>query len=40
VIDGIQVGIVSFGRPCARGIPDVYTRVTSFIDWITANLKK
>ncbi|OWR49200.1 putative serine-type enodpeptidase [Danaus plexippus plexippus] len=28
------VGIVSWGVPCARGYPDVYTRVYSFKDWI------
>ncbi|XP_014215790.1 chymotrypsin-2-like [Copidosoma floridanum] len=34
VVDGQQIGIVSFGVPCAMGYPDVYTRVSSFIDWI------
>ena len=30
-----QVGIVSFGssKGCATGIPDVYTRVSTYIDW-------
>nr|XP_012225381.1 PREDICTED: chymotrypsin-1-like [Linepithema humile] len=34
-----QIGIVSWGRPCAVGYPDVYTRVTSFVPWINTNLK-
>ncbi|XP_012261245.2 chymotrypsin-1-like [Athalia rosae] len=28
------VGIVSWGNPCARGVPDVYTRVYSYLIWI------
>ncbi|GBP77386.1 Chymotrypsin-1 [Eumeta japonica] len=28
------VGIVSWGMPCARGYPDVYTRVFAFKTWI------
>ncbi|CAB3257314.1 unnamed protein product [Arctia plantaginis] len=28
------VGIVSWGMPCARGYPDVYSRVYSFKNWI------
>ncbi|XP_025987097.2 chymotrypsin-1-like [Solenopsis invicta] len=40
VANGAQIGIVSFGNPCALGYPDVYTRVSSFVPWINANLKK
>ncbi|KAK5643948.1 hypothetical protein RI129_007793 [Pyrocoelia pectoralis] len=32
-----QIGIVSFGRPCVQGYPDIYTRVSSFKDWIAQN---
>jgi len=28
------VGIVSFGQYCGVGIPSVYTRISSYIDWI------
>lgn len=31
------VGLVSWGIPCGRGYPDVYTSVYSFLDWINAN---
>ena len=34
VSNGVQIGIASFGRPCAGGYPDVYTRVSSFDFWI------
>ncbi|GAB1867486.1 Chymotrypsin-1 [Camponotus japonicus] len=34
VAKGVQIGIVSFGVPCARGAPDVYTRVSSFTEWL------
>ncbi|CAK9804052.1 unnamed protein product [Anthophora quadrimaculata] len=34
VVGNLQVGIVSFGQPCAVGKPDVYTRVSSFVSWI------
>lgn len=30
----VQLGIISFGYGCARGVPGVYTRVSAFIDWI------
>ncbi|KAK5649684.1 hypothetical protein RI129_000713 [Pyrocoelia pectoralis] len=32
-----QIGIVSFGHPCAIGYPDVYTRVSAYKDWIEQN---
>ncbi|XP_017772357.1 PREDICTED: chymotrypsin-1 [Nicrophorus vespilloides] len=35
--NGNQIGIVSWGTPCARGFPDVFTRVFSFLDWIAQN---
>lgn len=34
VYNGKQVGIVSFGQPCAQGVPDVFTRASAFQDWI------
>ncbi|XP_011873944.1 PREDICTED: chymotrypsin-1-like [Vollenhovia emeryi] len=39
VANGTQIGIVSFGNPCALGYPDVYTRVSSFRTWIITNMK-
>ncbi|XP_060810685.1 chymotrypsin-2 [Amyelois transitella] len=32
------VGVVSWGMPCARGYPDVYSRVYFFRDWILDNI--
>ncbi|XP_011867927.1 PREDICTED: chymotrypsin-1-like [Vollenhovia emeryi] len=32
--DNTIVGLVSGGRPCALGYPDVYTNVYSYISWI------
>ncbi|XP_014369518.2 chymotrypsin-2 [Papilio machaon] len=40
VSDGEVVGIVSWGMPCARGYPDVYTRVYSFKNWIAAKISE
>lgn len=28
------IGISSWGLPCARGVPDGFTRVSEFADWI------
>ena len=34
------VGIVSFGtKKCGKGLPGVYTNVTTYIPWILENLK-
>ncbi|KYQ57313.1 Chymotrypsin-2 [Trachymyrmex zeteki] len=34
VANGIQIGLSVYVRPCARGFPDVYTRVFSFTNWL------
>jgi len=38
--DGMQIGIVSFGRPCAKGYPDVFTRVWTFLEWINETIEQ
>ncbi|XP_046972819.1 chymotrypsin-1-like [Vanessa cardui] len=38
VREGRQVGVVSWGIPCARGKPDVYTKVEAFMSWIEKTL--
>lgn len=38
VVDGVQVGVVSFGVIfCLPGYPSGFARVTSFLEWIEAN---
>ncbi|XP_053608973.1 chymotrypsin-1-like [Plodia interpunctella] len=34
---GGQIGIVSWGIPCARGAPDMFVRVSAYQTWILAN---
>jgi secreted trypsin-like serine protease len=34
---GQLIGAVSFGSPCARGMPDVYARVSTFRTWLINN---
>lgn len=34
IMDGKLIGVVSWGEPCAKGYPDVFTRVSAFSDWI------
>ncbi|XP_043466080.1 chymotrypsin-2-like isoform X2 [Leptopilina heterotoma] len=36
--NGTQIGIVSYGKPCAKGYPDVYTKVYAHLDWIQKNI--
>lgn len=40
VADGKLIGIVSWGNPCANDSPDVFTRVSSYVDWVNANINK
>lgn len=37
VVQNVLVGVVSWGRPCGIGFPDVFTRVSSFASWIQSN---
>ncbi|XP_071626254.1 chymotrypsin-2-like [Temnothorax longispinosus] len=36
--DRTIIGLVSGGRPCARGYPDVYTNVYSYLSWIEGKM--
>ncbi|CAH0625227.1 unnamed protein product [Chrysodeixis includens] len=38
VATGEQIGLVSWGFPCATGDPDIFVRVSAFKDFLTANL--
>ncbi|XP_011506550.1 PREDICTED: chymotrypsin-2-like [Ceratosolen solmsi marchali] len=40
VADQVQIGVVSWGTPCAKGKPDVFTRVFSYADWIRGHCDK
>ncbi|KAK2586780.1 hypothetical protein KPH14_011807 [Odynerus spinipes] len=35
-----QIGVVSWGIPCARNYPDVFTRVYNYLDWIKTHIKE
>ncbi|KAF5285999.1 hypothetical protein FQR65_LT12996 [Abscondita terminalis] len=36
IYNGVQVGVVSWGIPCAKGNPDVFTSVAAFRGWISS----
>lgn len=38
VADGELLGIVSFGTPCGKGYPDVFTLVPFYLEWIDVEL--
>jgi secreted trypsin-like serine protease len=34
-----QIGVVSFGYPCAvKDMPGVYTKLSKYLDWIQKNI--
>ncbi|XP_068632209.1 chymotrypsin-2-like [Battus philenor] len=35
---GQQIGIVSWGFPCARGMPDIFVRISAYQDFITKHI--
>ncbi|XP_068632196.1 chymotrypsin-2-like [Battus philenor] len=35
---GRQIGIVSWGFPCARGMPDMFVRISAYQDFITKHI--
>ncbi|XP_045489546.1 chymotrypsin-1-like [Pieris rapae] len=35
----VQVGVVSWGIPCARNYPDVFASISGYYDWITNHMK-
>lgn len=34
VLYGQLIGLLSWGVPCSRGKPDVFERVSEYVDWI------
>lgn len=38
VVNNQLAGAVSWGIPCARGFPDMYTRISSYNSWIAQNV--
>ncbi|XP_062559147.1 chymotrypsin-2-like [Armigeres subalbatus] len=38
VVNGVLDGLVSWGIPCAAGLPDVYTRVASHRAWVLSTI--
>ncbi|KAJ2951700.1 hypothetical protein O0L34_g13862 [Tuta absoluta] len=38
VDNGQQIGVVSWGVPCAHGAPDMFVRLSSYRDWILQHL--
>ncbi|CAH2041750.1 unnamed protein product, partial [Iphiclides podalirius] len=36
---GQQIGIVSWGLPCARGAPDMFVRVSAYRSWLQSNIQ-
>ncbi|XP_022129222.2 chymotrypsin-2-like [Pieris rapae] len=40
VYNGTVDGIASFNVPCAKGVPDGFTRVYKYLDWITTTAGK
>ncbi|XP_026462245.1 chymotrypsin-1-like [Ctenocephalides felis] len=39
VVNGELHGVVSWGIPCAVGLPDVFTRVSHYADWIRETME-
>ncbi|KAJ2951701.1 hypothetical protein O0L34_g13863 [Tuta absoluta] len=38
VDNGQQIGVVSWGVPCAHGAPDMFVRLSAFRDWVLEHL--
>ncbi|CAH2041749.1 unnamed protein product, partial [Iphiclides podalirius] len=38
VANGRQIGIVSWGMPCARGAPDMFVRVSAYENWLQQSM--